>query len=175
MSQPIVFYDIPNGLSIDQRSWTPNLLRGRCESTNRHAQMMLIGVKQRLALNYKRIPYKTVWVGLADVQTASKKIGSTPTTTYADGTPRYTLPTIYDPNTDRVVTDSVAIAQYLDKQYPEHPLFPNGTADVQVAFAGTALSLIGAVRHSPKSIMQHGCSYTLRIPGSSVFCARGRI
>jgi glutathione S-transferase len=39
---------------------------------------------------------------------------------------RYTLPVIKDPNTGSVVADSLAIAEYLDKTYPEKPIIPRG-------------------------------------------------
>ncbi|KAG0708474.1 hypothetical protein DFH29DRAFT_892791 [Suillus ampliporus] len=39
---------------------------------------------------------------------------------------RYTLPVIKDPNTGFVVADSLAIAEYLDKTYPEKPIMPRG-------------------------------------------------
>ncbi|RPD77734.1 hypothetical protein L226DRAFT_458357 [Lentinus tigrinus ALCF2SS1-7] len=91
--------------------------------------------KTRYTLNIKGIPYKTVWVEFADIEPISKKIGAAPTSTKPDGSPFYTCPFIYDPNTRIAVSDSVAIARYLDKTYPDtHPLVPKATAALQQAF-----------------------------------------
>jgi glutathione S-transferase len=59
-----------------------------------------------------------------------------------------TLPVIMDPNTNRFISDSFAIAQYLDEQYPDTPkVLPYGTAALihvfQTAFLNAA---IGAVK-----------------------------
>ena len=55
---------------------------------------------------------------LADIEPLCKKLGVGPTTTRPNGDPCYTLPTIYDPNTQTAVTDSAAIVRYLDSAYP---------------------------------------------------------
>ncbi|KAG6335458.1 hypothetical protein ID866_3632 [Astraeus odoratus] len=44
-----------------------------------------------------------------------------------DGSILYTLPVLSDPNTGAVITDSLQIAEYLEKTYPEKPIFPNQT------------------------------------------------
>lgn len=49
-----------------------------------------------------------------------KSIGASPT---REG---YTVPVIKDPNTGAVVSDSHAIAKYLDEIYPDKPLIPRG-------------------------------------------------
>ena len=47
----------------------------------------------------------------------------------------YTVPTIYDPNTRRIVTESFAIAKYLEEAYPDTPrLITSGTAGLQAAY-----------------------------------------
>ena len=70
------------------------------------------------SLNIKGIPYETVWIEYPDVEAVCKKIGAPPTGTRSDGQPLYTLPTIFDPNTAQAVSDSPAIARYLDRTYP---------------------------------------------------------
>ncbi|KAI0315015.1 hypothetical protein OF83DRAFT_1134039 [Amylostereum chailletii] len=66
-----------------------------------------------------------------------KKIGAAPTGT-RDGQPLYTAPTIVDPSTGAIVTDSINIALYLDKQYPStQKLFPDGSHALQAAFIET--------------------------------------
>ncbi|CAA7271308.1 unnamed protein product [Cyclocybe aegerita] len=94
-------------------------------------------VLDRYCLNYKRIPYKTEWVEYPDIEPLCKKLGIAPTGQKEDGSGRdhYTLPAIYDPSTGSYVSDSFAIAEYLDKTYPDTPkLFPNDTTALQAVF-----------------------------------------
>ncbi|KAF8878319.1 hypothetical protein BD779DRAFT_1554828 [Infundibulicybe gibba] len=101
----IIFYDIPS--MIPGNAWSPNTW------------------KTRFSLNYKSLAYKTEWVEYPDIEPLCKKIGAPPTSTKATGEPHYTLPVIFDPKTKRAISDSAAIAEYLDEQYPETPkLFP---------------------------------------------------
>ena len=60
-----------------------------------------------------------------DIEAACKKIGAPPTRNVVDAL-LYTLPVIYDPNTQTAVSDSAAIARYLDRTYPAAgpPLIP---------------------------------------------------
>ncbi|KAI0699939.1 hypothetical protein C8T65DRAFT_658659 [Cerioporus squamosus] len=101
MPESIVFYDIPG--VVKGKAWSPNTW------------------KTRYALNVKGIPYKTVWVEYPDIEALCKKIGATPAEKRKDGTPLYTLPIIYDPNTKSVISYSAAIARYLDSTYPHTP------------------------------------------------------
>ena len=55
-----------------------------------------------------------------------KEIGAAPSKR-PDGTEKYTLPVLRDPNTGALVTDSFDIAVYLDDTYSERPVFPNDT------------------------------------------------
>ncbi|KAK0193068.1 hypothetical protein F5146DRAFT_530513 [Armillaria mellea] len=92
----------------------------------------------RYALNLKNLPYRTVYVELPDVEALAKKIGALPTSTKPDGvSPFYTIPIIQDDSTGAVVSDSAAIAAYLDKTYPSSGpvLIPAGTMALQLAFA----------------------------------------
>jgi len=87
-------------------------------------------------LNFKKLPYKTVWVEYPDIEPEMKKIGAKPTSTRLDGTPRYTVPVIHDPNTSVVLSDSYGIAEYLERAYPDSPkVFPPGTEGLQAAFS----------------------------------------
>ena len=45
----------------------------------------------------------------------------------------YTLPVIYDPNTETIVPDSGAIVRYLDKTYPDTPTLIPPQADTLIA------------------------------------------
>ena len=86
-------------------------------------------------MNYKGIPYTTVWVDYPDIAPLSKKIGAPPTNTAANGLPQYTLPAIYDPNTKTAVSESAVIARYLDKTYPDKPtLIPSEADALHAAF-----------------------------------------
>lgn len=79
----------------------------------------------RYCLNYKGIPYKTEWVEYPDIQPLCLRIGIAPTGT-DNGKPYYSLPAIHDPSTGVAMADSLLIAKYLDKTYPDTPkLFPH--------------------------------------------------
>ena len=94
--------------------------------------MYRLNTSFRYCLNIKGIPYKTVWVETPDIAPLLKRIGATYT---EDGAPRYTLPTIYDPNTGATVTESAVIARYLDKTYPSTAtLIPKETDALHEAF-----------------------------------------
>lgn len=87
----------------------------------------------RLILNYKGLPHQTVWLPYAQIRPTIKSLGATPSGYLADGTARYTIPTIVDVD-GTVVSDSYNIAQYLDRRYPERPVFPQGTQALQAFF-----------------------------------------
>ncbi len=79
-------------------------------------------------MNYKHLPFKTVFVEFSDIARTSQEIGASPTGTWPDGSPKYTVPVIYDPSTKATVADSAAIARYLDATYPDTPcVIPEGT------------------------------------------------
>ncbi|TBU48540.1 hypothetical protein BD309DRAFT_853559 [Dichomitus squalens] len=115
--EPIVFYDIPAD-AFQDRMWSPNTW------------------KTRYVLNIKGLPYTTVWVEFPDIAAVSKKIGALPTQEGPDGSPIYTLPAIYDPNTKSAISESAAIARYLEKTYPNFKptLIPPETDALHAAF-----------------------------------------
>ncbi|PIL31349.1 hypothetical protein GSI_06047 [Ganoderma sinense ZZ0214-1] len=107
-TEPIVFYDLPS--KVKGTSWSGNTL------------------KIKFTLEYKRLPYKTVFVEFPDIARVSREIGASPTGTWPDGSPKYTVPAIYDPSTKTAVADSMVIARYLDATYPDTPrAIPEGT------------------------------------------------
>ncbi|RPD62493.1 hypothetical protein L226DRAFT_504141 [Lentinus tigrinus ALCF2SS1-7] len=114
MPEPIVLYDIP-GVTAKVKAWSPNTW------------------KTRYCLNIKGIPYKTVWVEYPDIEALCKKIGASATDKRTDGTPLYTLPVIYDPNTKTAVSESATIARYLDRTYPDTPRLIPAEADALVS------------------------------------------
>jgi glutathione S-transferase len=86
-------------------------------------------------LNFKKLPYKTVNLEYRDLQGEFVKAGIPPSSTWPDGRPLYSSPSIFDDSTNKGVTDSYQIAQYLDKAHPDAPkLFPPGTEALQAAF-----------------------------------------
>ncbi|KAI0712271.1 hypothetical protein C8Q76DRAFT_797142 [Earliella scabrosa] len=116
MTEPIVFYDL--AWKVTGRSFSPSTW------------------KARYCLNVKGIPSTTVWVEFPDIAPLCKRINAPPTGTWGpDGSPMYTLPVIYDPNTDTVVAESTVIARYLDKTYPDTlTVIPKETAALDAAF-----------------------------------------
>lgn len=96
----------------------------------------------RYSLNIKGLPYTTVWTEYPDIAGLCQKIGAAPTSKGPDGSPKYTLPVIFDPNTRTAVSESAAIARYLDKTYPDTPaLIPPETDALHAAFLHTFAAL----------------------------------
>ncbi|KAF7354189.1 Glutathione S-transferase-like protein ustS [Mycena venus] len=123
MSNAIIFYDIPS--TLPHKAWSANTW------------------KARLALNYKGIPYNTVWLEYPEIEPLSKKLGALPTRNKPDGSPLYTLPLIHDLSTGTVLSDSDKIAVYLDATYPDTPrLMPTGTVGMHFAFEDAVLALL---------------------------------
>ncbi|ESK89757.1 hypothetical protein Moror_16840 [Moniliophthora roreri MCA 2997] len=110
---------------------------------NQHPDAKGISVhvwKTRYALNYKGIPYTTVWVDFTLIEETAKQLGALPTAVRADGSPKYTVPIIKDSKTGAVVSDSLRIAEYLDETYPDTPpVVPKGSRALQAAFADTSI------------------------------------
>ena len=88
---------------------------------------------QRLTLNYKKLPYKTEWHRICDLESVLRSRGFKPS---AAGI--YTSPAIEDPLSSggkELVLDSLEIAKYLDKTYPDSkPVLPLETVEAQVKF-----------------------------------------
>ena len=133
-----------------------------------------ITIRSRYALNYKGIPIKTEWVELPDFEALYQNLGLVATSQKSDGTPRYTLPVIYDPNTSQTISESMAIARYLDKTYPDTPLlFPRGTHAFHAVFAekGDWLyhSLFNVVCYATWSRMNERSQVVYRATREAVF------
>ncbi|KAL0565671.1 hypothetical protein V5O48_016350 [Marasmius crinis-equi] len=99
----------------------------------------------RYTLNYKSIPYKVQLVDYVTLEPIAKSLGALPTAKKPDGSPRWTVPFIYDSSSNRTVSDSLAIAEYLEKMYPKSPqIFPSGTKGLQAAFCDAVIGKIVA-------------------------------
>ncbi|KAG2116866.1 hypothetical protein BD769DRAFT_1056525 [Suillus cothurnatus] len=125
---PLVLYDILSELPAN--NWSPN------------------PAKPRFILSYKDLPFVTLWVEYSDIPIAMKAVGARPNKRQ-DGSDVYTVPVLSDPNTGALITDSLEIASYLEKTYPEKPIFPNNSEPLIRAFDSAHLSLI---RPAVKSI-----------------------
>ncbi|KIJ49678.1 hypothetical protein M422DRAFT_205202 [Sphaerobolus stellatus SS14] len=94
--------------------------------------------KARLVLNYKQLPYKTIWLSYPDIEPTLSKLGATTTSQHPEGPakPYYTLPVILDENGEepKLITDSLDIAIYLDEKYPEKPVLPKQGVALEYAF-----------------------------------------
>ncbi|KAJ8083595.1 hypothetical protein PM082_009470 [Marasmius tenuissimus] len=83
------------------------------------------------ALNYKKLPFKLISIPFGSIEITAKSIGAAPTEAspfHTSGPPRYCVPFLHDTNNNKnnVVSDSFAIAEYLDATYPDTPrLFAN--------------------------------------------------
>jgi len=121
----IIFYDIP--FAEPGVCWSPSTW------------------KARYCLNYKGLPYRTEWVEYPDIEALCLKIGAAPGGFKDDGvTPEFTLPVIYDPTTNRAISESFEIAVYLDVTYPSTPrVIPPGMQGLQFAFLRYASNRIG--------------------------------
>ena len=89
-------------------------------------------------LNYKQLPYKTVWLSFPDIEPTLSKLGAKTTVKHPEdpAKPYYTVPVILDENGDepQLITDSLAIAIYLDEKYPEKPILPKKGVALEYAF-----------------------------------------
>ncbi|KAG7095802.1 hypothetical protein E1B28_006502 [Marasmius oreades] len=98
------------------------------------------------SLNYKKLPFKVSILAVNEIERTAKSIGAPPTTTNPDGSPKYTSPFIQDSSTGISISDSLLIAEYLDKAYPLTPkLVPEGTLVLQAVFADTVTAKANAL------------------------------
>jgi len=118
MSQNMItLYDVP---STVPQPWAPNIWR------------------IRFILNFKRLPYRTVWVDFSEVEATLKSLGAPPTAVRADGKQLYTLPVIIDTLRSRsqptILSNAATIAEYLESSYPARPVYPEGSRALQSLF-----------------------------------------
>ncbi|KAF4450068.1 hypothetical protein F53441_6773 [Fusarium austroafricanum] len=78
--------------------------------------------KIRLMLNYKRIPYKTIFLEFPDIEPTLKGLGLEPHDPNSGSNSRYTVPTIHHVPTGKYIMDSIPISEFLEATYPDPPL-----------------------------------------------------
>ncbi|KAJ3799385.1 hypothetical protein GGU11DRAFT_743398 [Lentinula aff. detonsa] len=117
----ITLYDTNVQHGYSAQSWAPNIWR------------------IRFILNYKQLPYKTVWVEFADVETTLRSIGAPPSVIRSDGRSVYSLPVLIDPTntpyTPVILSNTNNISEYLESRYPSPAVFPAGSRALQSLFA----------------------------------------
>ncbi|KAG2066927.1 hypothetical protein BDR04DRAFT_1106005 [Suillus decipiens] len=118
---PLVLYDILS--ELPGNNWSSN------------------PAKPRFVMSYKGLPFVTLWVEYSEISIAMKAIGAKPNKR-SDGSDVYTVPVLSDPNTGVLISDSLEIASYLEKTYPEKPIFPNNSEPLIRAFDSAHFSLI---------------------------------
>ncbi|KAL7817867.1 hypothetical protein V8C26DRAFT_398245 [Trichoderma gracile] len=76
----------------------------------------------RLMLNYKRIPYKTIFLEMLDIEPTLRELGLPPHDPVSGNKRNYTVPAIQHVPTNRYIMDSKTIAEFLESTYPDPPL-----------------------------------------------------
>ncbi|KAH0437116.1 hypothetical protein CcaCcLH18_03984 [Colletotrichum camelliae] len=80
----------------------------------------------RLVLNYKRIPYRTVFLEFPDIEPALSALNIPPYPQHSPSKHKYTVPAIHHAPSDTHVMDSLPIARFLEETYPS-PALPQST------------------------------------------------
>ncbi|KAG5930937.1 hypothetical protein E4U59_000703 [Claviceps monticola] len=123
--------------------------------------------KARFALNFKALPYQTIWVSLPDIPTLrSSTLRLPPTRFFADGSPFYTLPILHDPNASPSPsshdTDSDSDSSDLENNHPPRGVLIGDSFDIashletQYPLSGTG-RLFPPIKdlYAPPSTIQH--------------------
>ncbi|QIX00277.1 hypothetical protein AMS68_005794 [Peltaster fructicola] len=71
-----------------------------------------------MLLNYKKIPYETIFLEFPDIEPTLKELGVSP----VEPTTKYTVPAILHVSTDKAIMDSQPIAHFLEATYSDPPL-----------------------------------------------------
>ena len=92
-------------------------------------------------MSYKGLPFETVWVEYSEIATVMKSIGAKQIKRI-NRSNIYTVPVLSDPNTGALITDSMEIASYLEKTYPEKSIFPHNSGALIRAFDTAFMGLL---------------------------------
>ncbi|CAG9952149.1 unnamed protein product [Clonostachys rosea f. rosea IK726] len=76
----------------------------------------------RLMLNYKRIPYHTIFLEFPDIEPTLKELGIACYDSASGSKHKYTVPAIYHVSTNTYIMDSPAISKFLESTYPSPPV-----------------------------------------------------
>ncbi|OBT45497.1 hypothetical protein VE00_05080 [Pseudogymnoascus sp. WSF 3629] len=76
----------------------------------------------RLILNYKQIPYKTIFLEFPDIEPTLEGLGLVPGESSTGEKHKYTVPAIHHLPTNTHIMDSTPIAKFLEATYPTPPL-----------------------------------------------------
>ncbi|KUM55809.1 hypothetical protein ACN42_g11430 [Penicillium freii] len=83
----------------------------------KHVSFSPVVWRIRLMLNYKNIPYKTIFLEFPDIEPTLKNLGLVP-----GEASKYTVPAIQHVPTNTYIMDSLPIAQFLESTYPDPPV-----------------------------------------------------
>ncbi|KAK9350997.1 hypothetical protein V1523DRAFT_43634 [Lipomyces doorenjongii] len=97
----------------------------------------------RLMLNYKHIPYTTIFLELPDIEPTLKELGLVLDESASGSKRKYTVPAIQHVPTNTYMMDSAPIAQFLESTYPDPPL--PLTSELGREIEGKARVVVGAV------------------------------
>ncbi|CAM1506228.1 Fc.00g058690.m01.CDS01 [Cosmosporella sp. VM-42] len=76
----------------------------------------------RMMLNYKHIPYKTVFLEFPDIEPTLKALGVASYDADSGSKHQYTVPAIHHVPTGTYIMDSPAVAKFLESTYPDPPV-----------------------------------------------------
>ncbi|KAJ5618752.1 hypothetical protein N7510_002736 [Penicillium lagena] len=76
----------------------------------------------RLMLNYKRIPYRTIFLEFPDIEPTMKALGVVPGESSSSSQYKYTVPVIHHIPSNMYIMESMLIAQFLESTYPDPPV-----------------------------------------------------
>ncbi|KGO68298.1 hypothetical protein PITC_066650 [Penicillium italicum] len=96
----------------------------------------------RLMLNYKNIPYKTIFLEFPDIEPTLKELGLVP----GESASKYTVPAIHHVPTHTYIMDSLPIAHFLESTYP-NPHVPL-TSELGVEIETKARGVLGRAIYS---------------------------
>ncbi|CAI7570898.1 unnamed protein product [Penicillium palitans] len=83
----------------------------------KHVSFSPVVWRIRLMLNYKNIPYKTIFLEFPDIEPTLRNLGLVP-----GEASKYTVPAIQHVPTNTYIMDSLPIAQFLESTYPDPPV-----------------------------------------------------
>ncbi|KGO43781.1 hypothetical protein PEX1_055360 [Penicillium expansum] len=96
----------------------------------------------RLMLNYKSIPYKTIFLEFPDIEPTLKGLGLV----LGESASKYTVPAIHHVPTNTYMMDSLPIAEFLESTYPNPPV--PLTSELGLEIETKARSVLGKAIYS---------------------------